>query len=179
MAQGWLTELRLAAAAAMLSLVTVGATAQEASPPAVGGDTAAAGQRENWASRCVAIGRDAALECSIEQRLIMQTTSQLVAAVTVRMPSDTRRPVMMLQTPLGLYLPAGVTIDIDGAGEQKFELQTCDNNGCYAGNPVSDDLIASMMRGQNLNIRFQNLNRQPVTVTATLSGFTAAYQRIR
>ena len=172
MAYGLRSGLRLAVAA-WVSLVAAAAVAQEApaAPPAQ--------QQDNWVSRCVASARQAALECSIEQRLIMQNTSQLVAAVTVRMPADTGKPVMMLQMPLGLYLPAGITIDIDAASEQRFELQTCDNNGCYAGAPVSDELLASMTRGQKLNLRFQNLNRQPITVSATLVGFTAAYQRIR
>jgi invasion protein IalB len=165
------------AVAAWISLAAAAAIAQEAPAPAPA--AAPAQQQDNWVSRCVATARQAALECSIEQRLIMQNTSQLVAAVTVRMPADTGKPVMMLQTPLGLYLPAGITIDIDGATEQQFELQTCDNNGCYAGAPVSEELLANMARGQKLNLRFQNLNRQPITVSATLVGFTAAYQRIR
>jgi invasion protein IalB len=172
MAQRSHTGLRLAGAL-VFSMLAAASLAQDAPAPAP------AQQQENWASRCVAPSRQAPLECSIEQRLIMQDTSRLVAAVTVRVPTDTGRPVMMLQMPLGLYLPAGITIDIDGTSEQRFELQTCDANGCYAGAPVPDQLLATMTRGQKLNLKFQNLNRQPITVSATLVGFTAAYQRIR
>ena len=152
-----------------------------AGPPAVAQEAggAAASARENWVSRCVAQARQGPLECSIEQRLLMANTGQLVAAVTVRMPTDGDGPVMMIQTPLGLYLPAGLTVDIDGASQQALELQTCDANGCYAGSPVSDALLTAMTRGQKLNLVFQGLNRQAVTVTADLNGFTAAFQRIR
>lgn len=178
MARRFIARLNLGAVL-LLSLVA-GAAAQDA--PAASGGGASGGQQQqqdNWASRCVAPARQAPLECAIEQRLIMQNTSQLIAAVTIRMPSDTGQPVMMIQAPLGLFLPAGVAIDVDGANKTTFELQTCDNNGCYAGSPLSDELLASMTRGQKLNISFQNLNKQPVTVTGTLVGFTAAFQRIR
>jgi invasion protein IalB len=109
----------------------------------------------------------------------MQETAQRLATVTVKVPSDTRKPVMMLQTPLGLYLPAGIAIDVDGKLEQKFEVQTCDANGCYAGAPISEELLAGMFRGQGLNLSIQNLGRQKITMTATLVGFTAAFQRVR
>ncbi len=154
------------------------AVAQDApAAPAQGG--AAAPAQENWISRCVANARQTPLECSIEQRLLMANTGQLVAAVTVRMPTDANQPVMMIQTPLGLYLPAGLAINVDGASEQALELQTCDANGCYAGSPVSEALLSAMTRGQKLNLVFQGLNLQPVTISADLNGFTAAFQRLR
>jgi invasion protein IalB len=86
---------------------------------------------------------------------------------------------LVIQTPLGILLPGGVSIDIDGADRTALELQTCDNNGCYASTPMSDALLASMTRGEKFNIGLQNLGKQPVTVTGTLVGFTAAFQRIR
>lgn len=36
-----------------------------------------------------------------------------------------------------------------------------------------------MSKGQKLNIRFQNLNKQSITVPVSLVGFTSAYQNIR
>jgi invasion protein IalB len=149
-----------------------------AAPQATGGQPQQ--PQSNWASRCVAPARQAVLECLIEQRLIMANTNQLVGSITVRIPSgDATQPVMVIQTPLGLLIPAGVSIDIDGGGKTQLQLQTCDGNGCYADVSVSDELLASLTRGEKLNIGFQNLSKQPVTITASLVGFTAAFQRIR
>lgn len=86
---------------------------------------------------------------------------------------------MMIQAPLGLFLPAGISIDVDGADPQRFELQTCDAGGCYAGSPLADEFLARMSKGQTLNVNFQNLNKQSINVPVTLVGFTAAYQNIR
>jgi hypothetical protein len=48
-------------------------------------------------------------------------------------PADTKAPVIMIQTPLDLFLPAGVTLSVDGGNPVPFELQTCNVKGCYAG----------------------------------------------
>lgn len=167
-------------ALAFVALAATAATAQEVPTISTQSGTAAASPpTENWVSRCVATARQGPLECSIEQRLLMANSGQLVAAVTVRMPSDADSPVIMIQTPLGLYLPAGLTVNVDGASEQQLELQTCDASGCYAGSPLPEAMVTAMTRGQKLNLVFQNLNRQPITVSADLNGFTAALQRIR
>lgn len=175
--KSWFSAGARLALAGCFSVFAAIATAQDAAAPAPAPATQA--PANNWASRCVAGARQGPLECSIEQRLVMQNTGQLVAAVTIRLPTDSTAPVMMIQTPLGLLLPPGVRIDIDGGAAQTLPLQTCDNSGCYAGNPVSDEMLNAMAGGSKLNLTFQNLNKQDVTVSATLVGFTAAFQRIR
>jgi invasion protein IalB len=166
-------------AALLACLIASGAAAQDAVPTVTGNAATQQQSQANWASRCVASARQAPLECSIEQRLLMANTQQLIAAVTVRIPNDSGQPLLVVQTPLGILLPGGVSIDIDGANRTSLELQTCDNNGCYASVPMSDELLAGMTRGEKFNIGLQNLSKQPVTVSGTLVGFTAAFQRIR
>jgi invasion protein IalB len=181
MLAAWRTHCLLAPSVA-LAIGAGGVFAQEAAPaaPEASAGTPEAQQgRDNWASRCVTPARQSPLECSIEQRLIMQNTQQVVAAVTIRVPAETGAPVLSLRAPLGVFLPGGVALDVDGAGSETFEFQACDNDGCYASGPLSETLLGGMTRGQKLNIKFQNLNKQTITVTATLVGFTAAFQRIR
>jgi invasion protein IalB len=172
------TGLRLVLASFLLA-ATVAAKAQQpdvkASPPAAG----AADSQPTWSSQCSAEGRSETLDCAVVHRLFITNTGQLIGSVTIRMPGDTKEPVMMIQTPLGLFLPAGVSIDVDEKKPQRLELQTCDENGCYAGSPVSDDLLAKMRRGQKFNIGFQNLNKQQINLQLSLVGFGAAFDKIK
>lgn len=131
-----------------------------------------------WTTRCTGTDRSKSLDCAIEQRAVLTATGQLVSAVTVRLPSDSRKPVLMIQVPVGLFLPAGLTVSIDDAPVETFPLQTCDLNGCYAGNPVSDALLSAMKRGSTMTIRFQDLAKKEIAVPMPLTGFTAAYASI-
>lgn len=133
----------------------------------------------SWLSTCQGPGRAAELECQMEQRAVISGSGQLIGSITIRVPSQTRKPVLMIRGPLGLSLAGGVTLDVDGAAPVSLPLQTCDAGGCYAGAPVSDELLAAMFKGQKLNVTFQNLNKEPIKLPMSLAGFSATYGKIK
>jgi invasion protein IalB len=139
------------------------------SPPAGGG----------WVSKCVSESRQSPVDCSMEQTVVLTNTGQLVASLLVRVPTDTRQPVMMIQVPVGLYLPAGLSLRIDDGKPQPVPLQTCDLKGCYAGMQVSPELIAALNAGKRLTMTFQNMARTNVAVPLALDNFADAYQKIQ
>ncbi len=131
-----------------------------------------------WTSRCASDGRQAALFCEVEQSLYMTKTGQLVASVNVKLPPETRQPVMMIQLPVGLFLPAGVNLQIDEGRPQPLVIQTCDLKGCYAATTLSPDLLGSMKSAKRLSVVFQNLNKENVTLAFVLSGFAESFDKI-
>jgi invasion protein IalB len=149
----------------------------DANLPVLGGGKAAS--PPSWISACQGTARTAELDCQMEQRAVISGSGQLVGSITVRVPAQTRKPVLMIRGPLGLSLAGGVTIDVDGAGGQVLPLQTCDNGGCYAGAPVSDEMLAAMFKGQIFNVTFQNLNQEPIKLPMSLAGFSATYGKIK
>jgi invasion protein IalB len=48
-----------------------------------------------------------------------------------------------------------------------------------ANHPVTAAEIAAMLNGADLTISAQNLQKQPVTVRVSVSGFSAAYAKIK
>jgi len=145
--------------------------------PVLGANKASAAP--SWLSTCQGPGRAAELECQMEQRAVISGSGQLIGSITIRVPSQTRKPVLMIRGPLGLSLAGGVTVDVDDASPLALPLQTCDAGGCYAGAPVSDELLAAMFKGQKLNVTFQNLNKEPIKLPMSLAGFSATYGKIK
>jgi invasion protein IalB len=133
----------------------------------------------NWASRCAAEGRQSAPDCSVEQSIIETKSRQLLMQIVVRVPPDTRKPVLTIQLPLGLFLPAGVTIRFDEGKPERFDVQTCDQKGCYLQMPVSNEMMAEMAKGKQMSVTFQNLGKQDIGVPVSLAGFTVAYDKIK
>jgi invasion protein IalB len=150
-------------------------------PTAAGTTVPADGSAQSqpvWMSRCSSDGRKATLLCEVEQSLYITKTGQLVASVNVKLPPDTRQPVMMVQLPVGLFLPAGVNLRIDEGKPQALAIQTCDLKGCYAATTVSSELLGSMRSGKRLSVVFQNLNKENVNLAFVLSGFAEGYDKI-
>ncbi len=173
--------LRSVAARLVAMLLVVGPVAAFAQDGGGEGQGQGAGQAQAppWAARCTAPARDGPLDCQMEQRAVVTKTGQLLILVTVRVPAETRKPVMAIQVPLSLNLQAGVGIDIDGQNVTKLDYQTCDAQGCYAGMPISDAFLQAMFKGLKLNVTIQNLNKQTLTVPMSLGGFTDVYGTVR
>jgi|SRR4030088_2124762 invasion protein IalB len=159
------------------------AGAAQAAPDTTQGDTSgpapATPPQPGWAARCSSASRDAPLECAVEQTAILQKTGQLIILVNIRVPSDTRMPVAMVQLPLGLNLPGGAKLQVDDGRATDLQIQTCESRGCYAGTPVGPDLLAALKSGKQLKISFQNLSKETITIPLPLGDFAAAYDKIK
>jgi len=159
--------------------------AAQAPPKGAASTTEATPPAENqpppsgWASRCSSDGRQSGLDCSAEQSIIETKSRQLLMQVAVRVPSDTRKPVLTIQMPLGLFLPAGVTLRFDAGKPERYDVQTCDQKGCYLQVPVSNEMLQAMGKGKQMTVTFQNLGKQDIGVPVPLNGFMVAYEKIK
>jgi len=168
-----------ALSAALLALPAGAATNPKAKAESAPKQTTAQTRTTGWVAQCSSKARGATPDCAVTERIVLAQTGQMVAGITIRVPSDTRKPVLMLQAPLGLYLPPGMSLTIGKNKPVTVPLQTCDNNGCYAGQPVSDAVLKQFRSAESLSLKFQNVNRQDVTITVPLKGFSKAYDQVK
>jgi invasion protein IalB len=118
------------------------------------------------------------LECKASQTIVMAKTRQLLLAVSVSRPAGGKDGAMLIQLPHGLFNPAGVTLSVDDQKGEALQIQTCDAKGCYAGAPITPDRLAAMSKGIKLNVVFQDLKKQNITVPVPLKGFEDAYKKL-
>jgi invasion protein IalB len=130
-----------------------------------------------WRVECSGDGKT--LECRAVQQMLQQETRQVVAHFAVRMPSDAKTPVMMIQLPLGLNLAEPIQMKVDNGAADKYPIQTCTATGCFAGMPLNDKLVASMRSGQLLRLAFQDSNKRPITLDVPLLGFGLALDKAK
>jgi invasion protein IalB len=154
----------------------------EPAPPAQGGQTqpnqVQSGPPPVWVVSCD--NNQGRLDCRAGQTVFIKPTGQRLLSVAVRVPADTKKPVLLLQVPLGVYLPAGASLEIGKAGAKTLPFRGCDQAGCLAQYAITDEEIASMAKGADLTISVQNQNRKPAfTVTVPVTGFAAAYAKVK
>jgi len=132
-----------------------------------------------WSSECTASARDAVPDCEMQQRAFVAETGQFLMLLTLRVPGETREPVMLLQAPIATYLPAGIKMDVDGGSATTLDYQTCDSEGCYAATAVSAELLEALRGGSKLNLTIEDQQRRSLVIPLSLTGFAAVYERIR
>ena len=132
-----------------------------------------------WIARCTSASRDAPLECAVEQTAVLTKTGQLIVLINIRVASDTRTPIAVIQLPLGLNLPAGAKLQVDDGKTADLQIQTCEQRGCYANTPIAADMLAAMKSGKQLKVSFQNLGKEVISIPMPLADFAAAYDKIK
>lgn len=174
------SKVFLAVVLAGLTALPPAVSAQEAAPPEAPAQPAAQQQpQQPWATQCSAPSRKAPLSCTMEQQVIVRETGRPIARISIQVGStEPRKPALLLHVPLSLSISAGITMQIDDKEPMKFDIQTCDANGCYAGSPMTDEMIAGLKRGDALKVGFQGVNQEPVSIPFSLSGFTAAFEQV-
>jgi invasion protein IalB len=132
-----------------------------------------------WTARCASTSREAPLECAVEETAVLTKTGQLIVLVNIRVASDTRTPVALVQLPLGLNLPAGAKFQVDDGKAVDLTIQTCENRGCYANLPIAPDMLTALKSGKQLKVSFQNLGKETITIPMPLTDFAVAYDKIK
>lgn len=157
-----------------------GQAAQPQTQPAAASEqttASIAASGSSWRVECSVNGQ--ALDCRAVQQVLTRENQQLVAGLTVRVPAETKKPVMMVQIPLGVLVSEGVDFVIDESKPERLSIQTCNQQGCFVGTVLPDTVVAAMRAGKQLRILFQNSNKQAITVTMPLAGFGLVYDKVK
>lgn len=113
--------------------------------------------------------------CNV-QNIQVADTGQLITAVSLlEVKGKTNRKVFQITVPSGRLIPPGVGLQVDNGNTAKIDYAICLPNRCIAEGPLTDQLVASFKKGQQLTLTSVNFQNQPNPIKIKLAGFTDAY----
>lgn len=132
----------------------------------------------DWEVRCIQ-GTDT---CAMSQigntkegeRGLLVTIQRITGANT-----DDGRPIqatMTVQAPLGILIPYGIRIKIDGGAVIPLPLSRCIPSGCVSQAPMLDEAVSRMKKGSKA-VYGIFLDKE-VLVNISLRGFTKAFNNL-
>lgn len=133
----------------------------------------------SWAVNCTAANRSDVLNCSVEQKMVARETGQLVTGISVRIPGNTRQPVIVMQLPFGLSFSSGLKAQIDQGAATNLTVETCEPTGCFVIMNAPKAMLDAMASGTSLEILGTTASKEPFRVSHPLSGFKAAFESIK
>ena len=145
------------------------------------GETYVSETSGDWDVRCLKTeeGTD---PCQIYQ-LLLNDAGNAVAEFTM-LPLNEEGPAVAgatMVTPLETYLPAGIAMMIDGGEERRYDFTFCNVQGCVSRMGVTAEDISLMQKGAKATVKLVPAGSEtgePVVLTLSLSGFTAAYEKV-
>lgn len=120
--------------------------------------------------------------CIMVQDVVFKSSRKRVLQFVIRYIEDGKTLIGDIILPLGIYLPAGVTMQIDNGQLFEIPIEICTDGrmrGCRARFSFDKALLALVKGGAKANIGFQDSRQSPVAVPVSLAGVTAGLKAIK
>ena len=164
--------------------------AEEAEGPQVG-QTYVAETFTDWSLNCIVSGTGND-PCRFIQVLNNGEGGRVAQVSIVPLPPGRGvAAAAIIETPLGTLLrvprnaeelsqPGGLRVQVDNGELRVFQFTFCTEGGCVAEIGMEEELVSAFKRGNVAKITIWSVDApdQPVTLSLSLSGFTAGFDRV-
>ncbi len=166
-----------AAAAMAAALVTFAGPFQ--------GTARAAEGEAPWAVICADANN--AETCRMEQTLFVDQTvegqqkklGKVLSITVLYVGKMARRPLLVMNLPLGVDLRPGMVLRVDKNEEIKAPYLRCTNAGCDVQVELTVELVTQLKKGLKLQVGFRPFgSSKTVVIDASLKGLTRAFKRL-
>lgn len=112
------------------------------------------------------------------QNVIAEDRPELGLSVVVLKTADQKARILRVLAPLGVLLPNGLGLNIDGEDIGRAYFVRCFTDGCYAEVILEEGLLSSMKTGTNATFIVFQTPEEGIGIPVDLSGFTAGYEAL-
>jgi invasion protein IalB len=159
----------LAAAALSLSAAT-GVSAQQ--PGTVKSNHGA------WSIVCDQPAGASGEQCALMQNVIAEDRPELGLSVVVLKTADRQAKILRVLAPLGVLLPNGLGLNVDGKDIGRAYFVRCFADGCYAEVVLEDELLKTFRSGATATFIVFQSPEEGIGIPVDLKGFGEGYDTL-
>jgi invasion protein IalB len=138
-------------------------------------------QFKDWTVRCGRQAEQGPEVCEMQQQRVDKEGRTVMAVAVGRVPGSSDLGLLIM-VPLGILLPAGVTLQIDSGSEMPLQVNRCERNGCRIELLLEQELLTRLKSGSQAKVFFEAFDpqgeRRRLGVPISLLGFTAALNQV-
>jgi invasion protein IalB len=135
---------------------------------------------DSWRVMCNVPG-GAPSKCRMFQNVVLKETREPILQFIIGYSGQASPfPIGLFIVPLGIHLPSGVTLKVDGGQAYQLSVEVCLPQGCQIRFGFDKNFLDLFKKGSKATVSFfSGGNRQPYNVPVSLKGFSAALAAIR
>lgn len=103
---------------------------------------------------------------------------QRVLLTRVGYLEGSEQPLLLITAPLGILLPMGITIEVEGHETLRIPVQRCDAGGCLAYVAMEQPLIDAFRKAAQAKVTFHDAQRRGIGIPLSLKGFTKGMEEL-
>ncbi|WOC15330.1 invasion associated locus B family protein [Pseudochrobactrum sp. MP213Fo] len=174
--------------AGLLAVPASAAFAQTATPATPQASTQASGasqkngtlrsQHGAWSILCDKPAGAQTEQCALIQNVIAADRPELGLSVVVLKTADNKARILRVLAPLGVLLPNGLGLNVDGKDIGRAYFVRCFEDGCYAEVILDDALIDTLRKGKAATFIVFQTPEEGVGIPVELQGFSDGYSKL-
>lgn len=142
-------------------------------------DTIVRSNHGAWSIICDQPPGSAVQQCALMQNVIADDRPEIGLSIAVLKTADRQQKLLRIMSPLGVYLPEGMGLFVDGANIGKTAFSRCYLDGCYVEVVIDDDLMKILRAGKEavFTLNF-SIDQDTIGIPVDLSGFAEGYDAL-
>lgn len=131
-----------------------------------------------WSMVCDTPPGAASEQCALMQNVVAQDRSEVGLSVVVLRTADKESEIMRVLAPLGVLLPNGLGLNVDGKDIGRAYFVRCFQDGCYAEVILQGELLETLKKGGTATFIVFQTPEEGIGIPVDLSGFSDGYAQI-
>jgi len=132
----------------------------------------------DWEMRCETPPGASREQCAIIQSVAAEDKPNMNLVVIVLKTADGKSRLLRVIAPLGVLLPAGLGLNIDGADKGRAGFVRCLPSGCVAEVVMDDKLLEELRAGKTATFIVFETPEQGTGIPLTLTGFADGFGKL-
>ncbi|WP_116653093.1 invasion associated locus B family protein [Pelagibacterium sediminicola] len=135
-------------------------------------------QHGDWQMSCDMLPGASEEQCALIQNVTAEDQPNVALSVIVLKTADGQARLLRILAPLGVLLPNGLGLNIDGEDQGRVAFVRCLPNGCIAEVVMDDDLIAKLSEGEVGYFIVFKTPEEGIGIPVSLAGFGEGFEAL-
>ncbi|MBB3383007.1 MULTISPECIES: invasion associated locus B family protein [unclassified Rhizobium] len=131
-----------------------------------------------WSVVCDKPAGAATEQCALMQNVIAEDRPEIGLSVVVLKTADRKSKILRVLAPLGVLLPNGLGLNIDGKDIGRAYFVRCFSDGCYAEVVLEDQLLKTLRSGATATFIVFQSPEEGIGIPVDLKGFADGYDAL-
>lgn len=165
--------------AIFLSLFALGISLTVISAPAFAQQSGKVSSRHGpWSIICDVPPGASSEQCALMQNVVAEDRAEVGLSVVVLKTADKKARILRILAPLGVLLPNGLGLNVDGKDIGRAFFVRCFQDGCYAEVILEEQLLKTLRAGKTATFIVFQSPEEGIGIPVDLSKFGEGYDKL-
>lgn len=131
-----------------------------------------------WSILCDTPAGASSEQCAMMQNVVAEDRPEMGLSVVVLRTADGKAEILRVLAPLGVLLPNGLGLNVDGEDIGRAYFVRCFQDGCYAEVILEDELVETLKNGESATFIVFQTPEEGIGIPVDLNGFADGFEAL-